>query len=263
MPFGHHDHVVLSCPFHRTFRKNENEAPWKRGSERRRTSTTRKKGKRAAEVGDKKKRIPRNFASYARWHLQTTIRAYSRNVRHHRRSYPIRLESRRNSNLRTDCPGCVFRTYEKWVWPALPLSPPLLSATPPSFSPEAGSFSKPTLRHPAQEFIAGRVEELKRLRTVRRDTSSFNYVIFNFWSGNLALKYNGNVNFNAAVILQIGTKSYALLVLQNFYCLNNRKERIFANNKELCENYFCETFNEIIVNIIIAVLNLITRYNSF
>lgn len=48
---------------------------------RRLGSATRKKGKRTAEVGDKK-RIPRNSASYARWHFQTTTRAYSRNVHH-------------------------------------------------------------------------------------------------------------------------------------------------------------------------------------
>lgn len=79
-------------------------------------SATRKKGKRTAEVRDKK-RIPRNIPRHM-------LDGTSRLPEHTREtsitprpSYPIRLQSRRNSNLRTDCPGCVFRTYEKWVWP--------------------------------------------------------------------------------------------------------------------------------------------------
>lgn len=132
MPFGR-GHALVSSHISEV---RERSSPETRpsGSGRRRGSAMRKKGKRTAEVGDKK-RVPRNSASYARWHFQTTTRAYSRNVR----LTPFGCSRGEIQIYEPTAPGVFFELMKNESGRAA-LSPPLLSATPthhPRFSPEA------------------------------------------------------------------------------------------------------------------------------
>lgn len=176
-------------------------------------------------------------------------RPHSRNIRHPLArltpSLPLlfALQRWRNSNLRTDCPGCVFRTYEKWVWPGeapcytsssfsfLPrFATPFL---PLAFTPRARVFPKPFLSYAiaaeAPKFIAGRVEELKRLRTIRTDTKlnslicvAFNSYLFGVLVVNCILKYQ----FDKLSIIVILQAVDLLILSQHFYCFDGKKERI-------------------------------------
>jgi len=110
-----HNHATPSPWFGRaTFRKNVSEVP----AEARGVSQ-RKRGESNRQQSETEE-FPRNSAPYARWHFQPAIweRRASTIPPSSTVSYSLLRgvgESRRNSNLRTDCPGCVFRTYEKWV----------------------------------------------------------------------------------------------------------------------------------------------------
>lgn len=94
-------------------------------------------------------------------------------------------------------------------------------------------FPKPFLSYPiaaeAPKFIAGRVEELKRLRTIRTDTKlnflicvAFNSYLFGVLVVNCILKYQ----FDKLSILLILQAAVLLILLQHFHCFNGKKEKI-------------------------------------